>query len=182
MVQHPPAVSFTDGRLPIFPGNAHQKIRTAIEDASYWAQRGNDVYLAQGMFRNAGVHRVGMPYPSALRQAPNLVACKNLYMDLDVKEGAYKTTNAAGIAFKDFLLAAKLPMATIIVASGTGGFHVYWTLSTEFEPREFRRMAAQLVAAGSECMGCCPDEQCTNDAVRLLRIPGTWNFGAVALT
>ena len=55
-------VTFTDGRLPIFPGNAHQKIRTAIDDAAYWAQRGNDVYLAQGMFRNSGAHRPGMPY------------------------------------------------------------------------------------------------------------------------
>ena len=168
-------VSFTDGRLPIFPGNAHQKIRTAIEDASYWAQRGNDVYLAQGMFRNPGIHKVGMPYPSALRQVPNLVACKNLYMDLDVKDGAYKTTNDALQAFKCFLIAAKLPMATIIVGSGTGGFHVYWTLTTEFEPKEFRRMAAQLVAAGTQ-HGLLFDEQCTNDAVRLLRIPGTWNF------
>ena len=168
-------VTYADGRLPIFPGNAHQKIRSAIEDASYWAQRGNDVYLAQGMFRNPGVHRVGMPYPSALRQEPNLVACKNLYMDLDVKEGAYKSTDEALAAFRDFLIACHLPMATIIVGSGSGGLHVYWTLNVEFEPREFRRMASQLVAAGTQ-HGLMFDKQCTSDAIRLLRIPGTWNF------
>ena len=67
-------VIYTDGRQATFPGNAHQKIRTAIEDANYWANRGNCVYLAQGMQRNAGPQRAGMPYPSAIRQEPNLVA------------------------------------------------------------------------------------------------------------
>ena len=168
-------VIYTDGRQPTFPGNAHQKIRTAIEDANYWANRGNCVYLAQGMQRNAGPQRAGMPYPSAIRQEPNLVACKNLYMDLDVKPGAYASTKDALIALKAFRKAAALPYPTIIVGSGTGGLHVYWTLSIEFEPKEFRRMAAQLVAAGTQ-HGLMFDKQCTSDALRLLRIPGTWNF------
>ena len=115
-----------DGRV-VIPGNSHHRVRTAIEDASYWTQRGQEVYLAQGIFRNSGPDR--KPYPKAIRQEPNLVACKNLYMDLDVKEGAYGSTNDALQALKDFHQATNLPEPTIIVASGNGGLHVYWTLS-----------------------------------------------------
>ena len=168
-------VWFQDGRQPIFPGNAHQSVYTAMRDANYWAQKGCCVYLAQGMFRSPGEQKPGLPYPSAIRQEPNLVACKNLYMDMDVKEGAYGSTNEAFGALKDFTIKAKLPMPTIIVASGNGGLHVYWTLDTEFEPKEFRRMAAQLVAAGIQ-YGLLFDRQCTSDAIRLLRVPDTWNF------
>ena len=50
-----------------------------------------------------GYTALGMPYPSALRQVPNLVACKNLYMDLDVKEGAYKTTERCARSIQGFL-------------------------------------------------------------------------------
>lgn len=168
-------VSYADGRPTIIPGNAHQRIRTAIEDAMYWAKRGREVYLAQGMFREAGPQKPGMPYPNAIRQTPNLAACKNLYMDIDVKPGAYNSTKDALLALNDFLVQSKIPKPTIIVGSGTGGLHVYWTINVAFDVDEFRRMAAQLVAAATQ-YGLMFDQQCTNDAIRLLRIPGTWNF------
>jgi hypothetical protein len=164
---------FQDGRPPIFPGNAHKSIRAALEDANYWASRGQCVYLAQGAFRNAG--EMGRIYPKAVRQEPNLVACKNLYMDMDVKESAYPDHKAVLVALKKFTLVCGLPYPTIIVASGNGGVHVYWTLDTEFEPREFRHMAAQLSTAATQ-HGVLFDRQCTNDPCRLLRVPGTWNF------
>ena len=166
-------ITFTDGRLPIFPGNAHQSIRTALEDANWWAQRGHCVYLAQGAFRNSGAP--GKVYPSAIRQEPNLIACKNLYLDVDVKKGAYSTQKEAVAAIKAFLDKAGLPMPTIMVGSGNGGVHVYWTLDIEFDVGEFRRMAGQLIAAGDQ-HGLLFDRQCTRDAIRLLRVPGTWNF------
>jgi Domain of unknown function (DUF927) len=164
---------FQDGRQPIFPGNAHKSIRAALEDANYWALRGQCVYLAQGAFRNAG--EMGRIYPKAIRQEPNLVACKNLYMDMDVKESAYPDHKSVMMALKKFSLGSGLPYPTIIVASGNGGVHVYWTLDTEFTPSEFRRMAAQLSTAATQ-HGVIFDRQCTNDPVRLMRVPGTWNF------
>jgi hypothetical protein len=166
---------FADGRLPIFPGTAHQTINTALNDAMYWAQRGNDVYLARGIFREAGPKRQGKPYPSALRQGSNLIACNSMHMDMDVKDGAYACTNDALAALKAFYLDTRIPTPTTIVGSGSGGLHIYWLLITEIEPSEFRRMAAQLVTAGTK-HGLLFDEQCTTDAIRLLRILGTWNF------
>ena len=163
-----------DGRI-IIPGNAHQRIRPMIEDASYWAQRGNDTYLAQGRYRNCGPSGHKGPYPAAIRQQSNLISCKNLYMDVDVKDGGYASTNDALRALKAFIHSTDLPEPTIIVGSGNGGLHLYWTLSIDFEPREFRLMASQLTAAGIKT-GLLFDSQCTNDPCRLLRIPGTWNF------
>ena len=167
-------ITYDDGRPPIFPGNAHQRIRTAMEDAMYWAKRGHCVYLAQGLFRNAGPHTFGR-YPAADRKIPNLVACRSLYMDIDVKDGGYASTKDAATGLKHFVERAKLPAPTIIVGSGTGGLHVYWTLSTAFEVSEFRSMAARLVNAGHQ-HDLKFDPQCTSDPQRLLRIPGTWNF------
>ena len=167
-------LTFQDGRQALMPGNAHQSLRTAAQDCDYWSQqRGQCVYLAQGIFRNAG--EIGRVYPKAIRQEPNLIACKNLYMDVDVKKEAYASRQEALKAIKDFILQSKLPWPNLLVGSGNGGVHVYWTLDTDFEPREFRRMAAQLVAATSQ-HGLIIDQQCTSDPVRLMRVPGTWNF------
>lgn len=165
-------------RPPIFPGHAHNSVRAAFNDLKYWANHGHCVYLAQGAYIAKGDHKVG-PFPNANRHDSNLAGCKNLYMDIDVKEGAYKSTDEALAACGNFIKTTGLPEPTIIVASGTGGLHLYWTLSEIFDKKEFRRMAAQLTAAAISC-GLLFDQQCTNDPTRLLRVPGTWNFKDLA--
>ena len=97
-------------------------------------------------------------------------------MDLDVKEGAYKSTKDAMVAMNDFLAQSAYPAANYHRRQRQWrDFKCILTLNTEFEPKEFRRMASQLVAAGTQ-HGLMFDKQCTSDALRLLRIPGTWNF------
>jgi hypothetical protein len=167
-------LTFQDGRPAIMPGSAHQSLRTAAQDADYWSQRkGQCVYLAQGIFRNAG--EMGRYYPKAIRQEPNLIGCKNLYMDMDVKAGAYASHREVLKAIHDFIRQSNLPWPNLLVGSGNGGVHSYWTLDTDFDVREFRRMAAQLVAAVNQ-HGLIIDQNCTSDPVRLMRMPGTWNF------
>ena len=68
-----------------------------------------------------------------------------------------------------------LPPPTMIVGSGTGGFHVYWRLRELVTPAQFEPMAAALVKA-AQSHGLKFDAQCTSDVCRLLRVPGTWNF------
>ena len=166
---------FIPGREdPIFPGNAHKKIRAAIDDAKFWASKGHCVYLSQGMYRNAGV--MGKIFPKADRTYQNLVACKNLYIDVDVKEvGGYASTAEVAAAVKGFIVWSSLPFPTIIVGSGSGGWHVYWTLDTAIDRAEHANMAGRLISAGVE-YGLKFDRQCTRDATRLLRVAGTWNF------
>jgi putative DNA primase/helicase len=157
---------------PIFPGNAHKTINTAVADAEYWAKRGCCVYLSQGMYRVAGP--VKGIYPSADRTYPNLVSCKNLYIDVDVKADGYATTQDAAAAVFSFLKWFGL-WPTIIVGSGSGGFHLYWTLNDTVDRAEFANLANRLINAGIE-YGIKFDKQCTRDATRLLRVAGTFNF------
>ena len=160
---------------PIFPGNAHKKLRTAMDDVNYWAQKGSCVYISQGMYRNSGMLTT-FKYPKADRTYQNLVACKNLYMDVDVKaDGGYATHEEMKQAVGEFLVWAKLPWPTVFVGSGSGGWHIYWTMNVAFDRAEFNNMAARLIAAGME-FGLKFDRQCTSDATRLLRVAGTWNF------
>ena len=170
-------VIFTDGRVPSYPGNAHQTMRTALLDAMYWAHKGHDVYFANGAYLNAGEHKQGRPYPDCIRQRANLTACKCLYMDIDVKEGAFGSTGEAVQAMMLFVHKAKIPAPTIMVLSGSGGFHAYWTMSELFAPSEFYKMSAQLTRAAVD-HGIHFDQQCTNDPTRLLRVADTWNFKA----
>jgi hypothetical protein len=168
-------VLLTGGRKPIMPGVAHDSIRSALGDIKYWAQHGHCVYLAQGAYTEAGDQIGNTKFRKAQRFDTNIAGCKNLYMDVDVKKDGYASTADAAKAMKEFIKWAGLPFPTIIVLSGTGGFHVYWTLNVIFEKKEFRRMAGQLVAAALE-FGLLFDQNCTSDPTRLLRIPGTWNF------
>jgi hypothetical protein len=83
----------------IFPGNAHVNLSTALEDAFYWANKRYDVYWAMGAQASAGKHSSGKRYPSAIRQGPNTIACRCVYLDIDVKNGAYESTRKAAEAF-----------------------------------------------------------------------------------
>ncbi len=162
-----------NGRDPIYPGSAHQNMRTALREAMYWSHKGHDVYLAMGAYINAGA--MGKIYPKAIRQFNNLTACKCLYMDIDVKPGAFNSTDEAVKAMQAFVRAVALPPPTIIVMSGSGGFHVYWTLSELITPHEHRVLSGRLTTAAVQ-HNIHFDRQCTNDPTRLLRIADTWNF------
>lgn len=164
----------------IFPGNAHQTIAAAMKDAEYWTRKGNCVYISMGMYRNSGVavypDGKPRPHPAADRTYQNLIACRNLYLDVDVKEdGGYLIADEMKLAVQRFLIGAKLPPPTVIVGSGNGGWHIYWTLDTPVDRAEHKTLAGRLVSAAVE-HGLIFDRQCTVDATRLLRPPGTWNF------
>ena len=62
----------------VMPGNAHQSVRAAVQDAMYWSQRGYDVYMAQGVYVNAMPQKGNFPYRGAIRQETNLSMCRCL--------------------------------------------------------------------------------------------------------
>jgi len=167
-------VNFADARLPAFPGNAHASLDTAIEDAFYWANKGHDVYWAMGAQARAGERKERAPYPRAERLATNTLVCRCLYSDIDVKAGTYASTREAAGALIAFVRALGF-CPTMIVGSGTGGFHVYWRFERAMTPAEFGRRAEALVKA-AQAHGLKIDQGCTVDVCRLLRVSGTWNF------
>lgn len=86
-----------------------------------------DIYVGLGTQRVSSIEKYTADgYPKAERKIPNVVSFNSIYLDLDVKEGAYATTDDAFAALDDFIEKIGLPDASMEVLSGTGGVHVYW--------------------------------------------------------
>jgi hypothetical protein len=174
-----------------FPGTAHQDYQSAADSAFYWAERRgvkgcHDVYLSQSPMLTAGPKRERNPYLSAIRKEWNAAGSRCSFMDIDVrtaediktaedKANSYPSTEEAVDGFGEFLRKSKLKLPTMIVSSGTGGFHVYWRFPELMPPELFKQRAKTLVMIAQR-HGLKFDRQCTSDIVRLLRIPSTWNF------
>jgi hypothetical protein len=119
--------------------------------------------------------RSGRPFDIAERSQENALALRSLFIDVDVKPGAYESTKAALLAFKAFVAASGLPMASVIVATGSGGFHAHWALDRALPPHDWQPLANALAHCVSE-HGLIVDTQCTIDSARILRVPDTWNY------
>jgi hypothetical protein len=118
---------------------------------------------------------VGRKYPRAIRRRYNVDKCNSVYLDCDVKEGAYATQQEALVALRDFCKKYTLPKPSMIVSSGTGGLHVYWVSEDLFITFEHETFATSLINRGQE-FGLNFDHECSKDLCRLLRIPDTHNF------
>ena len=116
----------------------------------------------------------GYAYKKALRSANDVVSLKSLFIDVDVKEGAYEDTRAALIALKEFITSLGIPSPTAVVASGSGGFHAHWALDTPL-PRDEWQVLANALARATQELGLKCDTQCTVDSARILRVPDTFN-------
>ena len=82
------------------------------------------------------VSKKGYKYRKALRASADVVHIKSLYIDVDVKEGAYPDTKTALNAVRDFVINSGIPMPSAVVASGSGGFHVHWAMDIAVERDE----------------------------------------------
>lgn len=133
-----------------------------------------DVYFALASYAEKRV-----PSPSSMsgygvRLQTNVQAVKALWFDIDVgKEDCYPTKRAAVEALQAFISKTALP-SPMVVDSG-GGLHVYWPLESELAFAEWRPLAEKLKQVAMAC-GLTIDVQCTSDAARVLRVPGTHNF------
>lgn len=136
-----------------------------------------DVYFCTSAQATCQDKQVGkLTIHQAVRNRDNVVSLKALFLDIDVgKEGGYATAAGAVAGLKKFILDTKLPAPTAIVASGTGGFHVYWIAEQPWQVTAWQRLADAMVAA-VKASGLLCDTQCTVDAVRILRVPQTRNF------
>lgn len=110
----------------------------------------------------------------AIRRHLNAVGLKAIWIDIDVKEGQYDTLEAAMKAFAKFRVHANLPPVSALVQSGSG-LHAYWISDRLLIPAVWSAYAHGLRALifkhGLKC-----DAGLTTDNVRLLRVPGTFNY------
>jgi len=143
-----------------------------------WAMKGDakDIYICMSSQLRAEekVSKKGFKYLRALRARPDVAAIKSLFLDVDVKDGAYPDTKTALNALKDFIASAGIPVPSAVVASGSGGFHAHWALDKTLGRDEWQVLANAFARCAQE-HGLMFDSQCTVDAVRILRVPGTLN-------
>lgn len=119
--------------------------------------------LALNAYQERGFHFFFTVCPtdySAKRKMENVVGAKCLWVDVDHLDQEQLQSRLQGIPIPP----------NLIVRSG-GGFHLYWILDGFYEPDD------QVKAACKKVHRWIKDSDYTHDLTRLLRIPGTWNFG-----
>ena len=159
-------------------GRACQSVDEMLRAVSF-AQKGKDtmdIYVCMSSQRMAELKTStkGHNYKAAKRDANGAVHLRSLYIDIDVKEKGYPTIEEAIKAFSDFIRVAALPRPTVIVMSGSGGMHIYWTLDIALTRQEWQPLANALSEA-TRRHGLKVDTNCTVDSARILRIPETLN-------
>lgn len=108
------------------------------------------------------------------RLADNAQSMRSLFIDVDCGEGKpYADPTAAASALRAFIDATKLPRPSV-VASG-GGLHAYWPFTEDLPVSEWKPMARALKKLCVD-QKFSVDLQCTTDAARVLRCPGTSNY------
>lgn len=130
-----------------------------------------DIYYCLSSQLNTG--KVYNGRATAMRNKPNALALRSVWLDIDVKDDGYKTLPEAIDALTAFTAAAKLPPPTALVASG-GGLHVYWINNQPLTVQQWQPyaegMKALAITHGLKC-----DAGLTTDSARILRVPGTFN-------
>lgn len=137
-----------------------------IDAANKFSNEKKDAYFAMSAFKQGGS-----------RTAQNARAVKSLYMDLDLGgEKAYQTKKDAIAAFDKFMLdTGMVELGQPFVVSSGGGFHVYWPLDEDTDIEQWKPVAENFKRLCKQ-EGFTIDWNCTADAARVLRVPGTFNF------
>ncbi len=163
---------------PFWDGRAYKTFDQMIGGLNWLAKTSaRDVYVCMSsqLVAEEKISQKGFPYHKADRSAEAAIALKSIFMDVDVKKGAYENTDEALTAFLEFVLKYKLPNPSALVASGSGGFHAHWILDQPV-PRDEWLVLAHALAYIIKESGMHADAQCTIDCARILRVPNTLNY------
>ena len=149
-----------------------QKLLTTIENAIAVAQdlstEGYDTYYGVASFKDG-----------KSRQADNVKSKQALYIDIDCgvsKNGEtkpYESQEQGLIALKTFCKTIGMPKPTLV--SSGGGIHVYWVLDEPIAPEIWQPLALKLKWLCDKHEFYI-DPKVTQDAARVLRVPGTYNY------
>jgi Primase C terminal 2 (PriCT-2)/Family of unknown function (DUF5906) len=171
----------SNGDRPYWDGRACRFVDEAVRTLDWilGLEDARDIYFCTSTQRNAEekVSQKGHKYLKAIRNQPNAVALKALFIDVDGykedSETGYPTMGEGAAALSKFIADVGLPNPSILVKSG-GGIHTYWLVDRALTPGEWQPLANALQAAikqhGLKC-----DSGCTVDSARVLRVPCTFN-------
>ena len=146
---------------------------SSVDELVTAAMRMNEKYNAY--FAMAAFEKKGS------RVADNARLVRALWIDLDVgksKEGtSYESKEAAAEAFKVFATSTGFAeLGQPYVASSGFGFHVYWPLDEDTPISSWKPVAENFKLLCRQ-EGLIIDMTCTADAARVMRMPGTRNYG-----
>jgi hypothetical protein len=149
----------------LFDGVAVQTVDAFLREVEKARPRDRNIYFCLSQQRGA-----------AVRNQLNATVLRAIWIDLDVgPDKPYKTSKQALTEFKRFLDETGLPKPSAMVASGSGGFHVYWFSKVPLIPGVWR-MYAEALKALMVRHNLLTDLGSTADSARVLRVPGTLNW------
>jgi len=142
-----------------------------------WAVRNNrDVYFCTSAATRfeTKTNNNGGQWIQTVRDGNAVHSHKCIFVDVDVKPTTYVSTDDARAAFDLIANALGLPPPSFYIASGSGGFHVYWCFAAAIGTARWQPLANRLANA-LEASGFKGDMGVIIDAVRILRVPGSYN-------
>lgn len=142
-----------------------------------WAVRNNrDVYFCTSSATRfeTKTNKNGGQWMQTVRDGNSVHSHKCLFVDVDVKPTSYISYDVARTEFDRIAGVIGLPPASFYIASGGGGFHVYWCLAAPIATTQWQPLANRLANA-LEANGFKGDMGVIIDAVRILRVPGSYN-------
>ena len=147
-----------------------------IERRRSWP--GADVYAGLATYRMATADTTSDGFAKIKRTKQNAVTLNSLFADVDVdpaKKDAYPTTADAELGLDKFIEDSGMPEPSMIVRSGSGGFHVYWCVDIPMPIIVWEPLAEALKVCAAK-HGFKIDAKSTADAARVLRVPSTFNY------
>lgn len=168
-----------NAKRAVLPGRAFKHIDDAVSHI-HWLLSGQptDVYVCMSGQSQAkhGINKAGWPIHRAERSADHAVAFRGVWLDVDVKAGAYASTGTALDAVMDLCKVVGKP--SCIVMSGSGGFHVHWWAQTM--SKEVWSTLAHGLQNACIANGLTVDGNVIVNPAQVLRIPSTFNWKNVS--
>ena len=167
------------------PGQAFKDLNAAVRYVN--ARRTHsDLYVCMSLQAQAEpkMNRHGRRTYRAHRHRSQALLLRSFWLDVDIKHGFFRNTQHALEVFGEWRRAIGLPPPTLIVLTGSGGFHAHWILDEAIDAAAWQPLADALAnAAGSLKPLPGPDGGerrldigLTTNPACLLRIPDTFNF------
>ena len=157
---------------PIFPGYGFTDLAGAANEVAWRVSKNNDVYVCMSLQKDTRDPETGKRKRRAMRAAIAAVAFKGFWIDIDLKMG-FADLEDLLTKFGAWRRLVGLPVPSLVIFTG-GGCHFHWVLPSLITPEIWQPLAEALKEA---CIhhGLQADTECTADAARLMRVPGTYN-------
>lgn len=167
---------FKGGQRPAMPGRAFQQFQSCVGFVNGMMRNPVDVYVCLSLQTTTKppTMKAGREKRAAIRAELNATHYRAIWIDVDIKNGEYRDTQHALTEFGIWRRKVNLPLPTLVVLTGSGGFHAYWCFDEPITKAVWEPLAYALAEAMRK-EGYKADLKLTTNPVALMRIPGTFN-------